>query len=841
MASSGKRVATPLEPGRAHNALDQKRARKSQAPENTSIFPEINVLVSGQPLPDADDLFELSHEFPKLPQADRLMWELASSGVETVSLPGTLPRGFSRKVVAESRVLYNVGGALMNNMLLYSTSQMQGSDDNFERRPILQEQYAYMSTQTVDFIPACDPMDKRIAPILSPISKFLDVVSFEIQMACQSGHKTRLEAIESQDTHSRRHIPPPEARKGVVWLLLPTANAAKSYTSDSAVNYLDAFAYLASTKSSAGTRLSQQFRFAVACNGDSIDGNPVQDANEVMKFFNLTPFPASDRTLAALLVVTMGPNGKAVHQIVDLSKHIGETTLNRSIGRSEAWETPVGRYVHTLTSTLTFILEAVGLHDHAGAVIASFDGREPYKNAFLIEQSMASRRFYDMLDMKSIDLMGDEHDLHYLRNSMQPPLSEELFAKRKEEALEEKRRLHSQTQQLADEDDFKDEDEEPSDPLTTEEPTVSPYADNLVCAGFMRMTERGTLLLEALKHTNGVREEQIDFINQETLIRDNVRAKLNRFNDEDENALEHYATRAPGLYEAMPVQVWCDPEAKETVSRLLCNNWCLDYRDNEMITYFQSKRVVFCFLWSTYVNMRSQLGYYSIQSCIKDAQPRPCEGLHMLQFKLAAPSGALFRQYCMQPCSIECLFPDNFYNVQAAQQRMLQFENLLRNLGDPQVCLVWKYLKQRHALPEAWEPPSPPPPVEEDVPTDEPFQLDEYGGGFEGGDIPYGFGSSTESPIGTSTSISRPTHMSKCEIRDAANELLKPNQCDSLKPLAKLVSLMVRRFGPLADMEAAVGQLVEEINNNRVVLAKESEAYKNGNLKPLEAYSRLLG
>ena len=109
-----------------------------------------------------------------------------------------------------------------------------------------------------------------------------------------------------------------------------------------------------------------------------------------MKFFQLTPFPKSDHTQAALLVVTMGPKGQVVHQLVDLSKHIAETSLSRSVGRSEAWESSVGRYETVLISTLTFTLEAVGLHNHLGAALASISKKEPRKHGSLQHGSAPS-------------------------------------------------------------------------------------------------------------------------------------------------------------------------------------------------------------------------------------------------------------------------------------------------------------------------------------------------------------------------------------------------------------------------------------------------------------------
>jgi len=854
MSSSGKRVACSASASGAEDARNEKRARNV---ENPSTLTNIDTVLNGEPPVEPNDPFELSEKFPELPQADRLMWELAASGVDTISFPATMPRGFQHAVLASVRGLYNVGGTLMNHKVPYSTSQMQDDEDSFTRRSILQEQLAYMSTQTIDFIPACDPMKESIVAKKARIRDFLDVVRYEIQMACQKGHATRLGTIEQNDTRPRRHMRPPEARKGVVWLLLPTAEQAKHCTMATSIDYLDAFSYLASSQTGDGTRLSQRFRFAVACNGVGLDGQEVNDANEVMKFFKLTPFPKSDHTHAALLVATIGPKGEVVHQLVDLSKHLPETSLSRSVARSTAWESRVGRYTTVLISTLTFTLEAVGLHDHVGALLASIHKKEPQQYGFLIEQSLAARRFYDMLDLKPVDFVGDEEALEYLSNVMQPSLSNELFAQRKQEAKQAAEATKQAAQQaggvVEEEDEFVDDDELETGTEEAEEVVVSPYAPKLVCAGFLRMTERGLLLTEALKHTNGVREEQMDYIQQEKLIRDNVRSKLNRFEDEDDSALRHYATNTTGLYESMPVQVWCDPSYKKDVTEILCNSWCLDYSDSEVIEYLRQARVVFCFLWSTYVNMRSHLGYYSIESCLKDAQPRPCEGLHMLQFKLAAPSSKLFYEYCMQPCRIDNLAPSNFYNVQAAQSRILQFENLLHQLGDEAVCPIYKYLQARNRLPPAWQP------LQSSVALlvsnkandangaakgDADFQIDEYGGGFDAdfdGGVAYGVGSSTEAPSGSSWSISRPTNPSKFEVRDAANELLNPNQADCLKPLARLMSLMVRRFGPLVDMETAVGQLVEELNNNRVVLAKEHETYKKGHLTPLEAYSRLLG
>lgn len=58
----------------------------------------------------------------------------------------------------------------------------------------------------------------------------------------------------------------------------------------------------------------------------------------------------------------------------------------------------------------------------------------------------------------------------------------------------------------------------------------------------------------------------------------------------------------------------------------------------------------------------------------------------------------------MQPCRIDNLAPSNFYNVQAAQSRILQFENLLHQLGDEAVCPIYKYLQARNRLPPAWQP-----------------------------------------------------------------------------------------------------------------------------------------
>ena len=879
--SSNKRDATTTEQeARARSAQPQKRARSVQNSSTLStqgdeavgatVDAEKGALGSTAPrqvtsdphsfmnVTSADEGIQLPFEFPKLPCAPQLMWEVAASGLDTASHPGVIPRGFRMNVVSETRVLYG-SGPLIQHKVPYSTSQKRDLEDGYERRAILDEQHAFMSTQVVDFVPACSRTHDTIVSTNDSISSLLDVVHYELKMACQQQHKARLDMIESQDMQSLRHSPPPEARKAVVWLLLPTAGDAKHYTSSSLVDCMDAFAYLASSKGSNGQRLAQVFRFAVACNGVDIRDNRVDDADTVMKFCKLPPFPKSEYKTAVLLVLTMSPEGQALTHLVDLNMHIPEISLSRTVRRSEAWDSSVGRYANTLISSLSFSLEALGLHDHAGALMASVGDKEPYAHALLIEQSLAARRFYNMLDLKGVDFIGDEAELTYFRNLLQPLLSEELLAERVAAA-----KKTSPTDGAVDgsgdgsgnneadnhsDDDFMNE--STSVPPQEEEPPVSPYADKLVCAGFMRMTERGLLLTKGLEHAAKLDENGDDYINAHTSYRNLVRAKLNRFSDYGESEMKHYATKGPALYESMPAMVWCEPSCKEDVARVLCNNWHLDPYD-----YLRRARVVFCFVWSSYVNMRGQLGYYSMQSCIKDAQPRPNEGMHMLQTKLAVPSSTLLYEYCFQPCSIESLAPSEFHNAEAAFHRMDQFESLLNNLGEPHVCPIWKYLNERNALPQAWS--------EKDamVEKDEVSNVgassavvDDQGldgfdggyGGIDGSDLesltPYGVGSAVGPPKGTTERLTQPTTMRKLEVRDAARELMASSQSDAIKKLAPVVSLMVRRFGPLVDLEAAVAQLVEEVNNNRVVLAKEQQRYKLGDTKltPLEAYSRLLG
>jgi len=886
--SSNKRDATTTEQeARARNAQPQKRARSVQNSSTFSTHGDEAVGATMETeegalnsktlrraacdpnatlnLTSADEGIKLPFEFPKLPCAPQLMWELAASGVDTSNYPGVIPRGFRMNVVSESRVLYG-SGPLFQHKVPYSTSQKRDLEqDGYERRAILDEQYAFMSTQVVDFVPACSRTNDSIKATKDSIASLLDVVHYELKMACQQEHKARLDMIESQDVQSLRHSPPPEARKAVVWLLLPTAGDAKHYTSSSLVDYMDAFAYLASSKGSNGQRLTQVFRFAIACNGVGIHDNRVDDADAVMKFCKLPPFPKSEYKTAVLLVLSMSPEGQALTHLVDLNMHIPETSLSRTVRRSEAWNSSVGRYANTLISSLTFSLEALGLHDHAGALMASVGDKEPYPYALLIEQSLAARRFYNMLDLKDVDFIGDEAELAYFSNLLQPLLSEELLAERVAAAKKTPKAdptvdgSGNNTADIDSDDDFTHESTAVSP--QEEDPPVSPYADKLVCAGFMRMTERGLLMTKGLEHAAKLDENSDDYINQHTSYRNLVRAKLNRFSDYGESMMQHYATKGPALYESMPVMVWCEPSCKEDVARVLCNNWYLDPYDEDLVNYLRGARVVFCFVWSSYVNMRGQLGYYSMQSCIKDAQPRPNEGMHMIQTKLAVPSSTLLYEYCFQPCSIESLAPSQFHNAEAAFQRMDHFENLLNNLGEPHVCPIWKYLNERNALPEAW--------LEKES-TDAKGEtmnvgassaaamdtlVDDQGlndfdggyGGFDRSDLEglthYGVGSAVGPPNGTTERVTEPTTMRKLEVRDAATELMASSQSDAIKKLAPVVSLMVRRFGPLVDLEAAVTQLVEEVNNNRVVLAKEQQRYKLGDTKltPLEAYSRLLG
>lgn len=858
-ARSVQNSSTLSTQGDKGNAEAEEGALRSTAPRQVTSDPQSLLNVTS-----VDEAIEFPFEFPNLPCGPQLMWEVAASGVDTASYPGVIPRGFCMNVVSETRVLYG-SGPLIQHKVPYSTSQQRDLEqDGYERRAILDEQYAFMSTQVVDFVPACSRTHNTIVSINDSISSLLDVVHYELKMACQREHQARLNTIESQDMQSLRHSPPPEARKAVVWLLLPTAGDAKHYTSSSLVDYMNAFAYLASSKGSNGRRLTQVFRFAIACNGVDTHDNRVDDADAVMKFCKLPPFPKSEYKTAVLLVLTMSPEGQALTHLVDLNMHIPETSLSRTVRRSEAWESSVGRYANTLISSLTFSLEALGLHDHVGALMASIGAKEPYAHALLIEQSLAARRFYDMLDLKGVDFIGDETDLAYFSNLLQPLLSEELLAERVAAA-----KKASQTdggvdgngggsgnnEANADSDDDFMHDSTPASPQKEDSP-VSLYADKLVCAGFMRMTERGLLLTKGLCHAAKLDEDSDDYINAHTSYRNLVRAKLNRFSDYGESEMKHYATKGPALYESMPVMVWCEPSCKDDVARVLCNNWYLDPRRSELVDYLRSARVVFCFVWSSYVNMRGQLGYYSMQSCIKDAQPRPNEGMHMLQTKLAVPSSTLLYEYCFQPCSIDSLAPSQFHNAEAAFQRMDNFENLLNNLGEPHVCPIWKYLDERNALPQAWLEKEPM--VEKDetpnagassaVADDQ--GLDGFDGGYggiDGSDLqgltPYGVGSAVGSPKGTTERLTQPTTMRKLEVRDAARELMDSTQSEAIKKLAPVISLMVRRFGPLVDLEAAVTQLVEEVNNNRVVLAKEQQRYSLGDTKltPLEAYSRLLG